>query len=91
MNSLRHSVGDPEYVAENWQGTLFVFAMILVIYVFNVYTANMMPLLDNLLMILTFCHGRWWSLCSGPWLPINLARLSLSPAGRISEDGLAWG
>lgn len=52
MYSLRHSVGDPKYVAENWQGTLFGFARILMIYVFNVYAANLMPLLHNLLMIL---------------------------------------
>jgi hypothetical protein len=46
------SVRDPEYHPERWQGTLFVFAMVVVIYLFNVYAADMMPLFNNLLMIL---------------------------------------
>ena len=46
------SIRNPDYAPENWQGTLFVFAMILVIYVFNVYASNLMPILNNLLMIL---------------------------------------
>ncbi|RHZ53567.1 putative GABA permease [Aspergillus thermomutatus] len=46
------SVRDPDYHPEQWQGTLFVFAMIVVIYFFNVYAADMMPLFNNLLMIL---------------------------------------
>ncbi|KAJ5682362.1 GABA permease [Penicillium macrosclerotiorum] len=46
------SVRNPDYVSENWQGTLFVFAMVLVIYIFNVYAADLMPVLNNLLMIL---------------------------------------
>ncbi|KAH1486697.1 hypothetical protein LV164_008420 [Aspergillus fumigatus] len=46
------SVRYPDYQSERWQGTLFVFAMIVVIYVFNVYAADMMPLFNNLLMIL---------------------------------------
>lgn len=46
------SIRDPTYVPEKWQGTLFVFAMVLVIYIFNVYAADLMPILNNLLMIL---------------------------------------
>ena len=46
------SIRNPDYDPENWQGTLFVFAMILVIYIFNVYASNLMPILNNLLMIL---------------------------------------
>jgi amino acid transporter len=46
------SIRNPNYTAENWQGTLFVFAMILIIYIFNVYASNLMPILNNLLMIL---------------------------------------
>ncbi|KAJ5579983.1 GABA permease [Penicillium hispanicum] len=46
------SVRDPAYEPQNWQGTLFVFAMVLVIYIFNVYAADLMPVLNNLLMIL---------------------------------------
>ncbi|KAJ5735244.1 uncharacterized protein N7483_000369 [Penicillium malachiteum] len=46
------SVRNPDYNAEGWQGTLLVFAMVLVIYVFNVYASDLMPILNNLLMIL---------------------------------------
>ncbi|KAJ6079211.1 hypothetical protein N7467_008964 [Penicillium canescens] len=46
------SVRDPTYEPQGWQGTLFVFAMVLVIYIFNVYGADVMPVLSNLLMIL---------------------------------------
>lgn len=46
------SVRNPEYEPQNWQGTLFVFAMVLVIYIFNIYGAGLMPILNNLLMIL---------------------------------------
>jgi amino acid transporter len=46
------SVRDPHYEPQGWQGTLFVFAMVLVIYIFNVWGADVMPVLSNLLMIL---------------------------------------
>ncbi|KAL4948130.1 amino acid/polyamine transporter I [Aspergillus filifer] len=45
------TIRNPDYIPENWHGTLFVFAMILVIYIFNVYAADAMPVLNNLLMI----------------------------------------
>lgn len=46
------SVRNPDYEPQNWQGTLFVFAMVLVIYIANVYASDLMPILSNLLMIL---------------------------------------
>ncbi|KKK27214.1 putative GABA permease [Aspergillus rambellii] len=46
------SIRNPNYNPEAWQGTLFVFAMVLVIYIFNVYAADLMPILNNLLMVL---------------------------------------
>ncbi|KAJ5528271.1 hypothetical protein N7513_012430 [Penicillium frequentans] len=46
------SIRNPEYQAQNWQGTLFVWVMIAVIYVFNVYAANWMPRIQNLLLAL---------------------------------------
>jgi amino acid transporter len=50
------SVRDPNYSPENWQGTLFVFAMVAVIYVFNVYAASWMPRIQNMLLVLhIFC------------------------------------
>lgn len=46
------SIRDPSYQPQNWQGTLFVFAMIAVIYYFNVYAASWMPRIQNLLLAL---------------------------------------
>lgn len=46
------SVRNPDYTAPGWQGTLLVFSMVLVIYICNVYFAELMPVLSNLLMIL---------------------------------------
>ncbi|CDM32283.1 hypothetical protein DTO013E5_3522 [Penicillium roqueforti] len=46
------SVRNPDYDPQGWQGTLFVFAMVLVIYIVNVYGSDVMPVLNNLLMIL---------------------------------------
>ncbi|KAL4976273.1 amino acid/polyamine transporter I [Aspergillus desertorum] len=45
------TIRDPDYSPDSWQGTLFVFAMIFVIYIFNVYASDAMPVLNNLLMI----------------------------------------
>ncbi|KAL4815125.1 amino acid/polyamine transporter I [Aspergillus spinulosporus] len=45
------TIRNPDYSPENWHGTLFVFAMIFVIYIFNVYASDAMPVLNNLLMI----------------------------------------
>lgn len=46
------TIRNPNYEAQNWQGTLFVFAMIAVIYVSNVYAASWMPRIQNLLLAL---------------------------------------
>jgi amino acid transporter len=46
------ALGDPSYEPQNWHGTLFVFAMIAVIYFFNVYAASWMPRIQNLLLAL---------------------------------------
>lgn len=46
------SIRDPTYKPQNWQGTLFVFAMIAVIYFFNVYASNWMPRIQNVLLAL---------------------------------------
>ncbi|PYI13087.1 amino acid transporter [Aspergillus japonicus CBS 114.51] len=44
------SVRDPSYDATGWQGTLFVFAMILVAYYFNVYASGLMARMQNVLL-----------------------------------------
>lgn len=46
------SVRNPDYNPKDWQGTLFVFAMVAVIYFFNVYAADWMPRIQNLLLTL---------------------------------------
>lgn len=46
--SIRH----PSYQPQSWQGTLFVFAMIAVIYFFNVFASNWLPRIQNLLLAL---------------------------------------
>ncbi|KAJ5512918.1 Amino acid/polyamine transporter I [Penicillium fimorum] len=52
------SVHNPDYDPKGWQGTLLVFAMVLVSYIFNVYASKLMPILSNLLMIL---HVLCWA------------------------------
>ena len=52
------SVRDPSYEPQRWQGTLFVFAMVLVIYIANVYGSDLMPVLNNLLMVF---HVVFWA------------------------------
>jgi amino acid transporter len=44
------SVRNPNYDAQGWQGTLFVFAMILLAYSFNVYGSDLMARMQNLLL-----------------------------------------
>ena len=49
---------NPDYEPTNWQGTLFVFAMVLVLYLFNVFFSKQMPGLQNFLLVthtLGFC------------------------------------
>ena len=45
-------VNNPNYVPHDWQGTLFVFAMVLVVFCFNVWGARLWPQIQNGLMIL---------------------------------------
>ena len=44
-------VNNPNYNPTNWQGTLFVFAMVLVLFVCNVWGAQAWPKVQNGLMI----------------------------------------
>ncbi|KAG4441644.1 hypothetical protein IFR05_002851 [Cadophora sp. M221] len=45
------SVNYPDYEATNWQGTLFVFAVTLIVWVLNVWGSRAMPLIQNLMLI----------------------------------------
>ena len=51
------SVRNPDYTAPGWQGTLLVFSMVLVSYLFNVYASELMPILSNLLMLFHVLSG----------------------------------
>ncbi|KAH7021801.1 amino acid permease 2 [Macrophomina phaseolina] len=44
-------VAYPDYEPTNWQGTLMVIAVAIIVWVFNVYGAHAMPLLQNLMLI----------------------------------------
>jgi len=45
-------VNNPDYSPLNWQGTLFVFAMVLVLFVCNIWGAQVWPKIQNGLVIL---------------------------------------
>lgn len=45
-------INHPSYEPQRWQGTLFVFAMVLVLYIVNVWGAQMWPLIQNGLLVL---------------------------------------
>lgn len=45
-------VNNPSYSPANWQGTLFVFAVVVLIYFLNVWAANAMPMINNIFLIL---------------------------------------
>ena len=50
-------VNNPSYEPTNWQGTLFVFAMVVVIWCCNIWGAKELPLLQNVLLcihVITF-------------------------------------
>jgi choline transport protein len=44
-------LNNPEYEPQNWQGTLLVFAMVLVLFVANTWGARSMPIINNFLLI----------------------------------------
>jgi amino acid transporter len=46
------SLNYPHYEASRWRGTLLVFAMVALIYVFNIWFARGMPAIQNALLIL---------------------------------------
>jgi amino acid transporter len=41
----------PNYDATNWQGTLFVFAVTILVYALNVWGSRAMPMIQNLMLI----------------------------------------
>ncbi|KAL6712604.1 hypothetical protein ACN47E_000481 [Coniothyrium glycines] len=45
-------VNNPSYEPQRWQGTLFVFAMVLLVYIFNIWGHDLWPRVQNPLMIL---------------------------------------
>ena len=49
-------VNYPDYTATNWQGTLLVFAVTLIVGVINVWGTRAMPMIQNF-MLLVHCGG----------------------------------
>ncbi|OAX79052.1 hypothetical protein ACJ72_06632 [Emergomyces africanus] len=45
------TVNKPDYVATPWRGTLLVFAMVALIYVFNIWVAQGLPMIQNMLLV----------------------------------------
>ena len=45
------TVNDPSYNPQNWQGTLFVFAVVLVIFILNIWGNDLMPFINNVLLV----------------------------------------
>lgn len=45
------TVNNPDYSPTNWQGTLLVFAMVLVLFVANIWGAKNLPLAQNVLLV----------------------------------------
>ncbi len=41
----------PDYVSTNWQGTLMVFAVTLLVWALNVYGSKAMPLFQNVMLM----------------------------------------
>ncbi|KAK2743425.1 hypothetical protein FQN57_004890 [Myotisia sp. PD_48] len=42
----------PNYVSTNWKGTLLVFAMVALIYFFNIWVAQEIPMIQNILLVI---------------------------------------
>ena len=45
----------PEYDATNWQGTLFTWAVIAIAIFVNTFVAGILPLLENIVLVLHVC------------------------------------
>ena len=45
------TVNNPNYVPTGWQGTLFVCSMVVVIYIFNIWGAKDLPLVQNVMLV----------------------------------------
>jgi choline transport protein len=50
------SVANPNYVGTNWQGTLMVIGITIIIYLLTVWGAEAMPMIQNLMLII-HCLG----------------------------------
>lgn len=46
------TVNYPKYDPKDWQGTLLIFAMVLIIYIFNIWGARVLPMFQNVLLML---------------------------------------
>ena len=86
------TVNNPNYEPTNWQGTLFVFAMVVVIWCCNIWGAKAFPMLQNLLLclhVVTFLVivVVFWALA--PRQSAKLVFLELTNDGGWSSMGLS--
>ncbi|KAH8586206.1 amino acid/polyamine transporter I [Bisporella sp. PMI_857] len=51
MIQAQIQINYPDYVPTNWQGTLFVFAITLIVWISNVFCSRAMPIFQNLMLI----------------------------------------
>ena len=85
-------VNYPDYVATNWQGTLFVLAVTLIVGVINVYGTKQMPMFQNL-MLVVHC-GAFLAIMSIFWIlsPHNTPQdvfIKFTDGGGWSSMGLS--
>lgn len=45
------TVNDPSYSPKNWQGTLFVFAVVLGIFILNIWGGHAIPTINNIMLV----------------------------------------
>jgi amino acid transporter len=74
------SVRNPDYAAPGWVGTLLVFLVVLVTYVFNMYGSKLMPILSNLLMVLHIL----------PWAAILIVLWAIAPHQSAKTVFMDW-
>ncbi|KAF7194323.1 Choline transport protein [Pseudocercospora fuligena] len=85
-------INHPEYSATNWQGTLCVWAITLIVLLGNVYGGNAMPVFQNLMLILHVFGFLTIIVCIWVLAPRNSAEVVFTQfynGGNWSSMGLA--
>jgi choline transport protein len=48
-------VGNPDYVGTNWQATLLVIGVTVIVWILNVWGSNAMPMFQNMMLVVHVC------------------------------------